>query len=221
MACNKPEIKRIDLSVGEFNVLVFNSYFKVVLIQGDENSAWAEGSEGFLKKLKTSEDNMELSFEQGNKSSWLNPKSNDVTLYITVKDLHQIRANETCDISSQNTLTGEELGIIFASKLNEAKLNLDYKSVYYWNNFPCGGKLDLSGSCELLSIWNFALMQVDAQNLSCKVALIENSSKGNCTVHVSDYIKYSIYGSGNIHCYGNPPTVVKEETSSTGIFSLK
>ena len=106
--------------------------------------------------------------------------------------------NESCEVSNLGTLKGIELGITCASKLNEAKLNLDYSTIYYWNNFPCGGKLELSGTCTFLKIWNFALMQVDAKNLITNHVLVENSGKlGNSqakdTFSISSFVWYSLY----------------------------
>lgn len=161
-----------------------------------------------------------LHFKNEYKGAFLHPKKNDVKIYVTVKDLKLIHADETCKIFSTNTLSGSDLGIIFAGKLNEASLDLNYQSVYYWNNFPCGGKLQLSGSCNELKIWNYALMSVDAQELISQNVFIENSSKGDCSVHAVQGIEYSIFGEGNILLTGQPIIHEKIVTSSGKLIHL-
>ncbi|MBA3901647.1 MAG: DUF2807 domain-containing protein, partial [Bacteroidetes bacterium] len=110
----------------------------------------------------------------------------------------------------------DDFGIVMSSKLNQANLELGGKSFHFWNNFPCGGKLTLSGNTEILKIWTFSIMSVDAKNLHAEYALIENSSKGNCEVFVSGKLEYSIHGTGDIHLYGNPKQVILNEINSSG-----
>ena len=103
-----------------------------------------------------------------------------------------------------------------ASKLNEAVLQLNCTTFYYWNNHPCGGKLTLSGTVQNLRIWNFALMSVEAKDLTAYDALVENSSQGDCEVTVTGKLEYSIKNSGNIYLHGHPPQIVLKEKTSTG-----
>lgn len=222
LACSKENTNtQLDLSVQNIEELVLNSYFEVILIQGSENKIMAEGQAKYLKKIDIQAQNGSVEIEIKAKGAWMHPKQNNIKLYVTVSNLKLIRANETCKITCQNTIKSTELGLVFASKLNEADLDLNVETFYYWNNFPCGGKLNLSGTCGFLKIWNFALTQVDASQLQTTMALIENSSKGDCSINVSEHLDYSIKGSGNIYCYGSPKSINVNEISSTGVFQLK
>ncbi|TNE54555.1 MAG: DUF2807 domain-containing protein [Bacteroidetes bacterium] len=205
-----------QIEVNDFRELNLESHFDVELIQGQQCKVLIEAPEKLLPKVEISQEGKQLTCKRGDKMSWVSPKNNDIKLIITVDSLELIRAKESCVINSKNQLRGTSLGVIFASKLNEAHLNIQYESFYYWNNFPCGGVLELQGNCSLLSIWNYALMQVQAEQLNCATALIQNSSKGDCHIRASEAIKYHIFGEGNIHLYGNPGTIIQEANSGKG-----
>ena len=113
-------------------------------------------------------------------------------------------------------ITSTEFGLVLTGKSNQANLELNGNIFYYWNNFPTGGKLTLSGKTEILKIWNFDLMSVDAKNLTSKYAIVENSSKGDCAVTVLNKLEYKISGEGNIQLYGEPSEIIETGLFSTG-----
>lgn len=220
LSCKKDkEVQTQTYALPDFTELEFNSYFQVFLIQGDENSLRVEAAKKRLDDLTWEVDGQTLKFKSKGKFSWTKPGSSDIKLYITLKDLRLLKANQTCDIKTMNTLSGDEIGIIFADKLNDGDLDLNYNTIYYWNNFPCGGKLTLSGTCTYLKIWNFALMQVDATQLITQHALIENSSKGSCSAYVIQSLNYAIKGEGDILLFSNPgilPALEVSDASGSG-----
>ncbi|MES2589169.1 MAG: DUF2807 domain-containing protein [Bacteroidota bacterium] len=221
-SCKKESSTLSELTSTEyFNEISLNSYFEVVLIQRNEHAIQLEGKEKRFDKIDFEVKDSVLTIKNSSKGVWLNPDKNKIKLYITFKDLKKINLNESCEVSNLGTLSGNELGIVCASKLNEAKLNLNYSTVYYWNNFPCGGKIELSGNCSFLKIWNFALMQIDAKNLLTEHVLVENSSKGDCSVYTNELIEYSIFGEGNVKVFGNPTTIIKKEVTSNGKLILE
>jgi hypothetical protein len=100
-------------------------------------------------------------------------------------------------------------------------LDLDCETFYFWNNFPCGGKVTLSGNTNILKIWNVALMAVDASKLHTSTALIENASKGDCKIFSTQSVTYTLTGEGNLYVKGNPAEIIKMEESSTGTLILE
>ena len=221
-SCKKNmEIHSIEQSLAEFDTLTLNSAFEVFLIQGNENKIKIEGAQSIIKKIDFTIDNNTLTLKNNFKGNWLYPNKNKVKLYITVNRLSRIKALETCNIQTINTLIGTEISLIMASKLNEATLNVNCNTFYYWNNFPCGGRIKLSGITNELKIWNIALMAIDAKNLVSNYVLIYNSSKGDCKVNCLQSLTYSISGEGNIYASGNPSSIVKIEESSKGKLILE
>ena len=204
-----------------FHTITLDSYFDIVLIQGNEHSIKLVGNEKTIDEIEYTIEDSVLTLKNKSNNRWLSPKKNKFKLYLTFEQLKKINAIETCQIQCQDTIQGNELGIFFASKMNEANLKLNYSTIFYYNNHPCGGKLILSGNCSFLKIWNYALMQVDASELYSGHVLIENYSKGDCTIRVSNLLEYSIFGEGNIISYGNPNMIVSYTEQSIGKLILK
>jgi hypothetical protein len=211
----------IEKSLEEFDTVTFNSSFEVFLIQGSENSIKIEGAERIIDEIDFTITNNILTIKNSFKHGWLHPSKNKVKVYLTVNQISRINANETCNIKSVNTLVGTEIGLVFTGKLNEAALDLNCNTFYYWNNFPCSGKVTLSGNTNELKIWNVALMAIDAQNLVSNYVLVDNASKGDCKFTCIQTLDYSISGEGNIYVSGNPSTIIKTAESSTGKLNLQ
>lgn len=216
-SCKKENnIAVFEKKLNEFDTLVLNDVFEVHLLQGDKNSIRMEGYEKILNNIQLDIQSNTLSIENNFSMGWIYPRKNKVKLFITYDTLSLIVANETCQIISENTLHANEFGLIMKSKLNHAKLDVDCNSFYYWNNFPCGGIIELSGQTKDLKLWNVALMSIDAKNLNCQEVKIENASKGNISVNCSNILTYSITGEGNIYLFGNPPNVYAETLTGNG-----
>lgn len=220
-SCKKHEPFTTEHIVSEFDTLVLSDVFDVNLIQGTENSVKIKGSKQFIDDVSWENKDNTLTFHNNANHKWLNPKTNKITLEITVNGLSKIIANETCSITSTNTLIADELGLILKSKLNHAALNISCNTFYYWNNFPCGGTVDLKGNCQTLKVWNYALMQINASELQATTALIENYSKGDVRVWCTDTISYKINGSGGIRVKGSPSTQLNLGGTGNGLFTLE
>ena len=151
-----------------------------------------------------------------NRWRWLYPEKNNIRLTLHFKQLAKIIANETCYLHNEKAIVANELGLVLKSKLNQAQLNLNCQTFYFWNNFPCGGMLTLQGTCNEVKLWNYALMQVHANELSTHIARIENASKGDIRVYCSDSMFYKIKGAGNIEVFGNPTFLVDLGSSGSG-----
>jgi hypothetical protein len=216
-SCKKSmEEVSVQKSLDEFDTLTVNSVFEVHITQGTENSIRLEGSKKIIEDVQFNVENNTLTLNNNFKGNWLYPKKNKIVVHLTTNGLCRINANETSNIRTTNALTGNEIGLVMTSKLNEANLEVDCNSFYFWNNFPCGGKVILKGDTYELKVWNYALMAVEATDLVSQVATIENNSKGDCKIQCLSKLTYSILGSGNIYLTGNPPEIIKIEESSTG-----
>ena len=214
-SCKKQMEKvTIEQTLEDFDTLVLNSVFNVYLTQGTENKIKIEGSKKIIEKLNLIVSNSTLKIENEYKGNWMHPRNNKINLYLTVKNLSRIIANETCHIQSVNTLNTVNMTLIMASKLNEAELNINCNNFQYWNNFPCGGKIKLKGNTNSLFFYNVALMAVDASEFQANYATVYNLSKGDCKINCLTLFKYKILGEGNIYLKGNPVEIIDENPSS-------
>lgn len=220
LSCKKEEEKvQLIFGLDAYHTIELNDAFEVELIEQEKYEIEIHGIESFAKKTVFSIQDCTLSVRNDKKYKWTDPSDNTVKLIIKGNGLKKVSANESCIISSLNAITTREFGIILASKANTADIILDNKICYYWNNFPCGGKLTLRGKTEELKVWNYAIMTVDASALQAKSGIIENYSKGDCSVNISDQLEYLIDGEGNIILYGDP--VTKDNGSSNSGILIK
>lgn len=175
-----------------------------------------EGYEDRVENITLLLDDNVLKIENTTKQKWLQPKRNKIKLTLTTPGLKKLTASEGCSIATLNPITEKEFGLILKGKAVQANLELNNEIFFYYNNFPCGGKLTLSGKTEVVKIWNTGLMNVDAQALTAKIGLIENSAKSDVSIRITDYLEYALKGTGNIYLYGQPSTIVETEKSSSG-----
>ncbi|MEQ8908135.1 MAG: DUF2807 domain-containing protein [Vicingaceae bacterium] len=221
-ACGKDdESIRKKESLPPFHSIEINDSFEVYLVEGNEYSIEMEGAESFVDKMKFSVSDCTLVLSNEKIIKWNDPKDNTLKLWLTAKQLKFLKANETCDIKTVNPITTYEFGIVLGSKANQANIQVNNEVLYYWNDFPCGGKLTLSGKTTELKLWNTAIMTVDASALQAKRGFIENDSKGNCIASISDYLEYQIEGEGNVIVYGQPGTIKDKGSSNSGELMLR
>ncbi len=217
-SCKKENTEKSVLhdNLPAFDEIELKSVFDVYLIQDTVYSVKVSGNEDMIKNVIIETDNNVIKIKNTTKLKWLRPGDNKIKLYISSDRPKKITAFETCNIQTVNPIISNEFGIILGSKLNQADLELNNNIFYFWNIHPCGGKLTLRGNTNNLKIWNFAIMSVDAVNLSAGYGLISNHSQGDCSVHINDVLDYSIYGEGNINLYGNPGQITLTGQTSSG-----
>lgn len=216
-SCEEENLTESILSeLPPFNEIELNSPFDVYLKEDTSFFIEIYGNENIIEDIDFKVENNILKIINVSNSKWLTPTKNKIEIYISSKQLSKVSANETCNILTLNPITSSEFGLILKSKANQANLELDCSTFYYWNNSPCGGMLTLYGKTERLKIWNYALMSVDAINLIAQQALVENSSLGDCKVTVINKLEYSIFGVGNIHLYGSPAEIIENQSTSSG-----
>lgn len=215
--CKKvSEIERQFHELEAFHTIDLNSSFEVILTEDSTYFMEIVSTEKNIDKTKFNVEDSVLSIVNERKLKWTNPEDEPIKIYINSKKLKRVNANETCNITNTNPITTDEFGITFGSKTNTATLDLNCRVFYYWNSFPCGGKLILRGKTDELKLWNTALMAIDAKNITTKFALVENDSKGTIEVNVTEKLDYKITGTGDIHLYGKPGEITNMNSNSSG-----
>jgi hypothetical protein len=215
ISCEKKEVRKI-VALEQFDKIELHDFFDVFLIQDTVCKLEILASPKIVNKVNYVIENGTLIINNSYKRNWNHPKSNKVKLYIHVVALKGLNAQETCNIQSVNTLLGDEIGVVLESKLNQVNLDLNCTTFYAWNNFPCSGKITLSGQVQQLKLWTDALIAVDAKNLKATNALVVTKSKGKIEVNVSAFFDYSIIGNGDIELYGNPTNLLNSGVVGTG-----
>ncbi|MBN2274446.1 MAG: DUF2807 domain-containing protein [Bacteroidales bacterium] len=204
------------IALPPFEEVQVKSVFHIYLKQDTAYSITIRGNREFTEGVRYEVENDLLILSNETRMMWMNPENHIVEIYISADRPKKIMAEEACFIETVNPVITEEFGFVCGNKYAEARFELDNAIFYFWNNFPCGGRLTLEGKTQSLRLWNYVIMSVDAINLITSHAFVENHSKGDCFVNVTGQLQYSIHGTGNIVLYGNPDEIVLLEKTSSG-----
>ena len=212
--------KKNETTIAHDNLAYFDKInledsFEIHLIEGSSFSIEIAGAENVIEHVSYSIEDSVLTLSNARSFKWVSPSKNKIKVYITSSPLKLVAAYQTCFITTDTPITSDEFGLEFHSKANEADLELNGNVFYYWNNFQCGGKLTLRGNTNVLKLWNFAIVAVDASDLIAHDAIVENSSKGDCIIKVNNKLDYAISGEGNIYLYGNPSEINQTKVSNS------
>ena len=209
---NARVIRRENTSA--FKEIVLDDAFDLTIYQDSVYSIEINAHEDFIEEIKYTIADSVLTIQNNSGKRWRNPETKQVSINIHCDRPRLIQANESCFIKTGNPIVSNELGLVVYGKLNQADLELNGNVFYFWNNHPCGGKLILRGKTDQLKLWSFAIMQVDASSCESRYGLVENFSKGDCKVNISEKLDYSLQGEGNILLKGNPALQLLKQTST-------
>ena len=216
-ACNKEvKVDVLQKELSEFDTLILNSVFDVELVQDTLNAVEIKAHPTLLSHLLLEQKSGNLTLGNTYKGKFLMPRQNKIMVKLHTNGLSKIIVNQSCFVHNSQPLLGKEIGLVVAGKLNEADLVLNCETFYYWNNFPCGGTIKLAGTSKYLKLWNVALMAIDARNLATQYALVENRSKGDCSVNCSQQLTCKIDGEGSIYYWGRPAAILLTENYGKG-----
>ncbi len=190
--------------------------FHIVLRQEPSFSIQVAGRQDLVEGVKYTVEDSVLILTNESDKMWLKPEHNKVMAWIYADRLKKITVNEASFVETANPIITDEFGLVTGNKYAEADLELDNSIFYFWNNFPCGGKLTLRGNTQSLRLWNYVIMSVDARQLAAVDAVVENYSKGDCFVNVDQVLYYSIHGEGSIYLYGNPQEIILLDNTGSG-----
>ena len=216
IGCKKDPNARIDKleNTSAFKEIVLDDAFDLTIYQDSVYSIEINAHEDFIEEIEYTIVDSVLNIQNNSGQRWRNPETNKISITIHCERPRLIQANESCFIKTGNPIVSNELGLVVYGKLNQADLELNGNVFYFWNNHPCGGKLILRGKTDQLKLWSFAIMQVDASSCEIRYGLVENFSKGDCKVNISEKLDYSLQGEGNIQLKGNPTLQLLKQTST-------
>jgi len=216
ISCSKEnEIRVKSEKLSAFNRVVLNDNFTIIL---EEDSIYSIEITGYqdIEDIIFMISDSTLSIDNTKRFKWMKPRKNKIELKIKALEFREVTANEACYITNEKPLKSNHFGIVFNGKANEANLKLANNTFYYWNNFPCGGKLTLNGTTEVVKLWNYALVSIDAKNLEANYGIVENSSQGDIDLKINTRLEYGIYGIGNINLYNTPQSLINKGETNKG-----
>ena len=213
MAANGNSDKTETRQVSNFNGIKVSTGIDLYITMGTTEEVKIVADDEIIDDLITEVKDGTLRIYMKQANNWFNWNSGSQTrkAYVTVKEMESIDASSGSDVSSENTLTGEDLKVN-ASSGSDVAIDIYYKNV--WVDTSSGSDAKLSGKVKTLYAEASSGSDIVAKNLESKICKVSVSSGSDATVNVADELYTNASSGGNIIYYGNPQ--VKDINESSG-----
>lgn len=166
---------------GTFKYINTSSSVKINFVYGSEHKLELKGSDNLLSKFQTSIVNNELILGYKN----VNLSGSDLEVVVTGPSLEQISLGGSADIDIAGDFPFQEKLIVTLNGSGAVKVNGTMQIDFLKVNSSGSGKTKIG-------------------NATAKTAEFNISGTGDIEGTISDYLKASITGTGNIYYHGNP-----------------
>jgi hypothetical protein len=212
----KDDVLSMSYDLQEFDTIRVEGPLNLFLTTDPERTMTVTGNRAIVKEVHYHIVNGVLHLTSDYAYKMFKPAANKADIHLTIPSLSRIDVAEACGITSTDTLPADELGLVVEAKYADIDLKLNCRSFYYWDYSLSGGRIRLEGNTDVLKIWNFSLMTIDARNLNSENVICENHARSNCYIRSSRQLYYSIFGQGDIYYSGDPDEIIRGEITSTG-----
>ncbi|MDH5379330.1 MAG: DUF2807 domain-containing protein [Cyclobacteriaceae bacterium] len=203
------------LELGAFHTISVNSDFNVIIRQSNKQEVEAKVDAEIWHLCNIWVDNgvlhVDMKPEPAGKKSVLNKletiKGYQMDLYVTVESLKKIIANGDGKITSENSINATN----FEIEVNgNGKVDIDVKATNVKAAIYSEGELTMSGYTTALNLLaagagKFNGISFDAKTVTADV----HGSDTSCQVSVSQTLKVTLNGDGELFYKGNPGDVKK------------
>jgi len=195
-------------TITDFHSLQVGDAFKVHLIQADENKVVIKTDENLHEHIAVINKNGILSIQVQAEFK----QSNDLTVYLTFKELDKINFNGTCIVNAEKQLKFNELDLSLAGATN-TELDIEVNTL----NIQVSGAstTTLSGTTKKGNISVNGAGSFNAEKLSIDEVNINVSGGGTADILVNEILEAHVSGGGMLE-YSGDPTKVDENVSGGG-----
>lgn len=195
--------------IKHFNKINVSSGVDIYLTQGDNIDLNVECDKSEIHKIITEVNNNTLTIYNRRSYSWIPQRAPKV--YVTVKDLNEIKCSGGADIYVQNTLKLNSIKIT-ASGGADAYLNITADKVILSSSG--GADITIKGTTNTLDASASGGSDINAAGLKAQSVIIEASGGADASVWAEKQITAKASTGSDIKCYGNPE--IKNIVESAG-----
>lgn len=200
---------------GAFNKLKVGQRFRLFIYQDSMNPellSIAYGS-NLIDRIESKISDGELEIVDNNSANWVRKSAYQPVCTLRVRNLNKISINGAAELSSIDTLYGDQLEVNMNSVGSQA-LNVHYGQLYggciNTGNITFRGQGTIfAWSCENGSF-------VDARNLNSDDAYIYHYSVRDIFVNPKNFFEVTIYNSGNVYYRKEPVFSFKQNIKGSG-----
>lgn len=209
-----------DRPVGIFHKIELFDNVNLVMIPGNTPSIKVEAGEKIIDAITTEISDSTLVIHNTMRCNWVRDFKREMTVYVTVPGLNEIRYEGSGDISTSGQISFDSLRIniwggagAFNLDLNVSKLNL---AEHY-------GTVDLTvkGESRVTTIFANSYGPFYCNDLISDIVYIRNSGTNNCYIHAVHILEAEITSVGDIYYIGNPFDLKSNITGSGKLVKIE
>lgn len=192
--------ERKSLSTEAFTSIEASGAITIYMRQGTAYDVTAVGEEEDIDRIKYNVSGSTLTLEYSGSIHSLT-SSNDLVVYVTVKDISSIHLSGAVELEGKNTLDIERLKIQ-TEGATELSLMLDINMLDIHTSGA--SEIELEGSGNLVKISSSGASELDAEEFVAKKMNISLSGAAEADVHVEEVFIVEASGASEITYSGNP-----------------
>jgi len=200
--------------VESFNRLKIEGVFNVYLNQDNTEKVRIEAEQNIIDLIQVHNDGKTLLIDSKTSIS----KTEDVNLYITIKDLKELDLEIVGNVKTNNSLDLNKF-LLTNNSVGDIDFSLLCKKFTIINNSV--GDLKLFGLVQKFILDNNSVGNVEAFPMTAEKVNIENNSVGNIEVNATYSIDIENNGVGNVTFKGNPEKRKIENNALGNVDELK
>ncbi len=204
------DVKRIDIA--SFNEVYIGGSFKVEITDDNNKQIVLSGDQQAINEIEVSLRNNKLRIEKKRNSWWRSGyKGGRVGVQIPAVQLKAVYLSGSGSLNGTINASEALKLVLSGSGSFDARIQ---GAAYISSTISGSGDMDISGSCERLTLQISGSGSLNANTLAAKTAEVKIVGSGNARLQVSERLSASVAGSGNVIYSGNPSTVEKSKAGS-------
>lgn len=211
------DVDRVPRKVGKFNSIEVSGALVVKLRQGDP-AVEVEANKDVQDRIITEVSGSTLKVYRKS-GDWQRHRNNDnITVYITVKDLKALSVSGASNIKTETELSGNTLAVE-ASGASNLTLQLRYSTLAL--EASGATKLVAKGSTNTLAVEATGASNLALHDLKAATAAVEASGASSIKVQATESLAAEASGASSVRYTGNPKKVAKDESGASSISPMK
>jgi len=210
-----PVVKEERDATKFFNKISIYNNINLVITQGPNTSITIEGGSNLLSDITTETgDDSTLTIRNLNKYNWVRSYDKEITAYLQINRLWNIRYESSGDITTTDTLHLDSLRVEAWGGSGTIKMDINCGTSSFIMQYG-SMDFDISGKCGVTYIFANSYGPFNCLGLKSINTFIRNSGTNDCYVNAIERIDADLRSVGNIYYSGNPP-VVNANVTGTG-----
>lgn len=197
-------VTKRSISVEDFDELVVNGAFEIFVRQGNEYRLEIEMDENLFEYLDIDNDEEELDISMDRRIR----KSKATNIYVTVRELDEIKINGANELETRGGLRGEAL---YVEANGASEMRIEYEGSLLRIEGNGGSELWFRGQVDDLEIDVNGAAEIEAFDMRALRADVNVSGAAEVKIWAEDKLNIEASGASKVEYRGNPD--VHQDTS--------